>query len=117
MVLKLFDLFHQSSIDLIYILAHYFDKIHIVKPFTSRAANSEKYIVCKNFKGINQDELNQLYNIVEELSIISKQNKYVNRIISNDIPDEFIHELCNQKYLRSKLKIDKEGIKNFIKKL
>lgn len=90
MVLKLFDLFHQSSIDLIYILAHYFDKIHIVKPFTSRAANSEKYIVCKKFKGINQDELNQLYNIVEELSIISKQNKYVNRIISNDIPDEFI---------------------------
>ena len=45
MVIKLFDLFHFASIDIVYILAYYFDKLHIVKPFTSRSANSEKYIV------------------------------------------------------------------------
>tara|TARA_Y100000739_G_C20582952_1_gene453795 strand:- start:707 stop:1630 length:924 start_codon:yes stop_codon:yes gene_type:complete len=33
------------------------------------------------------------------------------------IRDEFIHELGNQNYIRNKLKIDKEGIKNFIKNL
>ena len=90
MILKLFDLFHHASIDLLYLLSFYFDKLHIVKPFTSRSANSEKYLICKSFKGITKDELNNLYNIVDELSIISKQHKYVRRIITNKIPKDFI---------------------------
>ena len=33
MVLKIFDILHQSTIDLLYILSTYFGKIHIVKTF------------------------------------------------------------------------------------
>lgn len=91
MIIKIFDLFHQASIDLIYILSCYFEKIHITKPFTSRSANSEKYVVCKNFLGISEEDIEQLHNTVEELSIIAQQNKYVKRIISNDIPTDFIN--------------------------
>ena len=90
MVIKLFDLFHYASIDIVYILAYYFDKLHIVKPFTSRSANSEKYIVCKSFRGIEQEDLNSLYNIVDEMVILSKQHKYVRKIINNKIPRDFI---------------------------
>lgn len=90
MVIKVFDLFHQASLDLIYILSCYFEKIHITKPFTSRSANSEKYVVCKNFTGISEKDIENLLNTVEELSIIAQQNKYVKRIISNKIPDDFI---------------------------
>jgi hypothetical protein len=90
MILKLFDLFHHASIDLLYLLSFYFDKLNIIKPFTSRSANSEKYLICKSFKGITTDDLNNLYNIVDELSIISKQHKYVRRIITNKIPKDFI---------------------------
>ena len=89
MVLKLFDLFHYSSLELIYILCCYFKDVYIVKPFTSRSANSEKYIVCKGFLGISDNHLKQLYEIIDELSIISKQNKYAKRIIKNEISDEF----------------------------
>ena len=74
MVIKLFDLFHYASIDIVYILAYYFDKLHIVKPFTSRSANSEKYIVCKSFRGIEQEDLNSLYNIVDEMVIFYLNN-------------------------------------------
>ncbi len=90
MVLKIFDIFHESTIDLMYILSKYFNKIAIVKPFTSRAANSEKYVICKNFKGIKEADLDKLYDIVNELAIISKQNKNIKRILSNKIPDDFI---------------------------
>lgn len=90
MIIKLFDLFHHASIDILYMLSFYFDTINIIKPFTSRAANSEKYIICKSFKGISPTELNSLYTIVDELVIIFKQNKYVRRIIKNDIPQDFI---------------------------
>lgn len=48
-VLKIFDIFMQHSIDLIYILSTFYEKVYIIKPQTSRYANSEKYIVCKGF--------------------------------------------------------------------
>tara|TARA_B100000161_G_C33554263_1_gene416957 strand:- start:90 stop:1310 length:1221 start_codon:yes stop_codon:yes gene_type:complete len=48
-VLKIFDCFMQHTIDLLYILSAFYEKVYIVKPNTSRYANSEKYIVCKKF--------------------------------------------------------------------
>lgn len=48
-VLKIFDCFMQHSVDLLYILSSFYEKIYISKPQTSRHANSEKYIICKGF--------------------------------------------------------------------
>jgi 23S rRNA U2552 (ribose-2'-O)-methylase RlmE/FtsJ len=48
-VLKLFDCFMQHTVDLLEVLASFYEKTHIVKPQTSRYANSEKYIVCVGF--------------------------------------------------------------------
>ena len=44
----------------------YFESVYITKPCTSRPANSEKYIVCKFFKGIDTNKLIELYKIVSE---------------------------------------------------
>ena len=41
-LLKMFDLFTYSSLDLLYILSLSYEKVYIVKPNTSRFANSEK---------------------------------------------------------------------------
>jgi 23S rRNA U2552 (ribose-2'-O)-methylase RlmE/FtsJ len=48
-VLKIFDCFMQHTVDLLFILSSFYDKVYIMKPQTSRYANSEKYIVCKGF--------------------------------------------------------------------
>lgn len=48
-VLKIFDSFMNHTLDLLYILSSFYESVYIVKPYTSRYANSEKYIVCKNF--------------------------------------------------------------------
>ena len=48
-VLKMFDCFMQHSIDALYILSSFYEKVYITKPQSSRYANSEKYIVCKGF--------------------------------------------------------------------
>jgi 23S rRNA U2552 (ribose-2'-O)-methylase RlmE/FtsJ len=48
-ILKIFDCFMHHTIDLLYILSSFYEKVYIFKPNTSRLANSEKYIVCKNF--------------------------------------------------------------------
>ena len=49
-VLKIFDIFEVSTIDILYLLNTFYEKVIIMKPYTSRYANSEKYIICKNFK-------------------------------------------------------------------
>jgi hypothetical protein len=48
-VLKIFDCFMAHTVDLMYILSAFYEKVYITKPNTSRYANSEKYVVCKNF--------------------------------------------------------------------
>jgi 23S rRNA U2552 (ribose-2'-O)-methylase RlmE/FtsJ len=48
-ILKIFDIFSKLTIDILYILTRIYSEVYITKPFTSRLANSEKYIVCNNF--------------------------------------------------------------------
>ena len=48
-ILKIFDIFTEGTIDLIYILNVYYEKVYITKPNMSRIANSERYLVCINF--------------------------------------------------------------------
>jgi 23S rRNA U2552 (ribose-2'-O)-methylase RlmE/FtsJ len=48
-ILKIFDCFMPHTIDILYILSSFYENVYIVKPHTSRYANSEKYVVCKGF--------------------------------------------------------------------
>jgi len=45
------------------LLALYY-KVQIVKPVTSRPGNSEKYLLCEDFAGIAEDELNELKRVL-----------------------------------------------------
>ena len=54
-VLKVFDSFMKHTLDILYILSSFYEKVYIIKPQTSRYANSEKYVVCKGFLFENSD--------------------------------------------------------------
>jgi 23S rRNA U2552 (ribose-2'-O)-methylase RlmE/FtsJ len=49
-ILKIFDVFHKATVDILYLLCYYYTNVSVMKPHTSRIANSEKYIVCQGFK-------------------------------------------------------------------
>lgn len=49
-VTKLFDLFTPFSVGLIFLMYNCFEKIAILKPNTSRPANSERYLICYGLK-------------------------------------------------------------------
>ena len=83
-ILKVFDLYSTQSMDLIYLLSLYFEKIQITKPYISKPANSEKYIICYNFKGISENELLFFYNLI-------KNKKKLNL----KLPDNYIDFLTN----------------------
>tara|TARA_Y100000389_G_scaffold193937_1_gene223308 strand:+ start:20058 stop:21464 length:1407 start_codon:yes stop_codon:yes gene_type:complete len=66
-VLKIFDVFKYKTIELIYLLSIFYDLVFIYKPSTSRVANSEKYLICKKFKGLNPEFKNEILNEFENL--------------------------------------------------
>ena len=43
-------MFLKPTVDILYLLSLAYEEVHVVKPNTSRYANSERYIVCKKFK-------------------------------------------------------------------
>lgn len=49
-VCKTFDLFTPFSAGLVYLMYLCFERISLFKPITSRPANSERYIVCRDLK-------------------------------------------------------------------
>jgi 23S rRNA U2552 (ribose-2'-O)-methylase RlmE/FtsJ len=53
-VLKVFDTFSSSMIELMYLLTYLYEEVSITKPLTSRPANSEKYILCTKFKMVHK---------------------------------------------------------------
>lgn len=56
-ILKLFDTFLKGTVDIIFLLSCLYESVQIIKPNTSRIANSERYIVCTSFKGNISNEL------------------------------------------------------------
>jgi len=48
-ILKIFDCFMAHTVDILYILSSFYEKVYIMKPHTSRYANSERYVVCIGF--------------------------------------------------------------------
>ena len=71
-VLKIFDIFKYKTIELIYLLSIFYDLVFIYKPSTSRVANSEKYLICKKFKGLNPELKNEILNEFENLMLNSE---------------------------------------------
>lgn len=61
-IVKVFDLFNTNTINMIALLRMNYEKVTIQKPKTSRPANSEKYLICSNFKSNSISE-NLLENI------------------------------------------------------
>lgn len=63
-VCKIFDSVTKPSCQLIILFKKYYEDVYIIKPRTSRFTNSEKYVYCKNFKGIQQCDLEYLSDIL-----------------------------------------------------
>ena len=98
-ILKIFDIFDKFTIDILYLLNILYNKIYIVKPNTSRYANSEKYVVCKGFRLSNSECYYKLFvKIFEKLNELDKKinNPYnisISNILNIDIPYYFLIKL------------------------
>jgi hypothetical protein len=86
-ILKVFDLYSSCSLQLLYLLNYLYDEVIIVKPLSSRPANSEKYIVCLRFK-----IMNNLKKILDKF--IENYDSYkITNLFKMKLPNHFIEKM------------------------
>ena len=82
-ILKIYDCFLLSTNQLIYLLSCFYNNVYISKPNTSRHANSEKYIICTDFK-------------IHDTTLISYKFHRVLTVLNNiDFKTYSIHKIIN----------------------
>jgi hypothetical protein len=89
-IIKFFDTFTSASIDLLFLLSILYKDVYFVKPYTSRCANSEKYVVCKYFKLENSMAIVQkIHSILANF----EDDKFIHRILDIDIPKLYVTKI------------------------
>ena len=106
-VIKIFDIFKIKTIEVIYLLCNLYENVFIFKPNTSRSANSEKYIICRNYKNNNKRVIS---NIIENFDILINQVENIYSLFNIEFNQLFITKLqeINAIYGQQQL----ENIKN-----
>jgi len=89
-VLKVFDTFSSSTMELLYLLTYLYEEVNISKPLTSRPANSEKYVVCTKFKMVHnleaiKDRICEIYPFV--------QSHPYQSILKTELPNSFLSKV------------------------
>jgi len=108
-ICKFFDMYSDFTLKLLYLLKVCYRELHIVKPLTSRPANSEKYIIARGFKGIDQNYLSKLHEIVKLWCLIEDNNKdYIVNIFNTSfpVPNEFIEKIKSFNTINSNKQIE-----------
>jgi 23S rRNA U2552 (ribose-2'-O)-methylase RlmE/FtsJ len=84
-VLKLFDFYHKSTLDLLYFLAAHFNEWTLYKPATSRPCNPEQYFIGKGFTGCSDEAL----DVMRLWCNILENNEPLESLLKGDYSKEF----------------------------
>mgnify|MGYP006159385887 CR=1 FL=1 len=89
-IIKMYDIYSKNSIKILYILSLFFEELLIIKPLSSRPANSEKYLLCNKFKF--DIVLIKKYNELFKNIILSKN---LNLLQNENAPYKFLKHISN----------------------
>uniref|UniRef100_A0A8C3VKX4 Cap-specific mRNA (nucleoside-2'-O-)-methyltransferase 2 n=1 Tax=Catagonus wagneri TaxID=51154 RepID=A0A8C3VKX4_9CETA len=110
-VLKMFTLFEHCSINLMYLLNCSFDQVHVFKPATSKAGNSEVYVVCLSYKGREA-----IYPLLSKM-VLNFGSEMTRKALfpHHMIPESFLkrHEECCVFFHKYQLETISENIRLF----
>ena len=91
---KLFDCFTLFTSSLVYLTHMCFESVGVYKPITSRPANSERYLICRGFKGIDvcATIVDHLRNMSENLHTVGKSWQFFGQQIKSIF--QFVLKIC-----------------------
>jgi hypothetical protein len=106
-VLKVFDTFSNAMIDILYLLSSLYKQTYIMKPQTSRYANSEKYIICKGYNlDENKERIENIIKKIYENFDNLNSNLYIETIFNFNYSRTFISKMEEINIIIGKKQID-----------
>lgn len=110
-VLKMFTLFEHCSTNLLFLLNCCFEEVHVFKPATSKAGNSEAYVICLCYMG--RESIHPLLSKM----IQNFGTEMVNKAFfpQHVLPESFlkIHEECCMFFHKCQVEATSENIHLF----
>jgi len=92
-VCKIFETFCETTCKLIYMMTLLYNEVHFFKPLTSRASNSEKYMICIGFIETNADKY---IKSLETILTGYKEGEYLINVFPDfSLPDDFINDITD----------------------
>jgi 23S rRNA U2552 (ribose-2'-O)-methylase RlmE/FtsJ len=89
-ILKMFDIFKYKTLEIIYLLCNLYENVYIFKPNTSRVANSEKYVICINYKNNNKKIIT---NIIENFDLIINNVDTISSLFNQQLNKHFLTKI------------------------
>ena len=91
-MLKEFTFFEAPKMSHLFLLANCFQKLYIIKPETSRPANSEVYVFGIGYKkNLNEEQIETLYNIMQYIRFMTDESPSIFK--QNAIPKTFVDRI------------------------
>ena len=85
-VLKFFDTYQTKTLQLIYLLRKCYNNLYFVKPYTSRPANSEKYLVCVDFlDNVSKEDIHKLLLDIPRIGSTMNNQLEISKYNTTDI--------------------------------
>jgi len=121
-ILKIYDIFHEYTIKLITLLKYFYKDIYIVKPLTSRPANSEKYLICIGFRmgeqGLQGSPIEKLGQLISNytprnVQLFFDTIKYSNHILHNIVSYNVYYTFRQVYYIEQTITYIREFSKTF----
>lgn len=73
-IMKIFETETKAMLDLMYLLGSHYKNVSIIKCDAIKSCNSEKYLVCKEFRGIHDERIGDLFTALEKYNSIIQEN-------------------------------------------
>ena len=88
-ILKMYDIIDINSVNILHLLSAFYN-VNISKPYNSRPCNTEKYVVCSDFKGIPEEYKcsikNNLLQMLNSIRITKLKEPYPYFNILDNLP-------------------------------
>jgi 23S rRNA U2552 (ribose-2'-O)-methylase RlmE/FtsJ len=117
-ILKFFDTYQTKTLQLLYLLHKCYGSIHFVKPYTSRPANSEKYLVCVDFlDNISAEEIHKLLLDIPKMGSTVNNSLEISKYNTSDM--EFYNSISEinsttferqKRFILSTLELNAPGV-------
>lgn len=85
-VVKVFDTVTSISAHLLFILAQCFKELLIFKPISSRPANAERYVICRD----RHEHIHEYYDLLAKAAHAYKSDEYLTTLFAEPLSEAFV---------------------------